>query len=112
MTELEQKKAQYYAYLKELGFSVSLDYEKDMSGIMFADIHETQEAPILVAGKTYIGYRRVEITIHYIATNTAYVKIATALKFLGQEFTVIQNDMRDTDNQNSLTLKGNKYYGN
>lgn len=107
MTE-QEKKNELIAYFKELGFSYSLDFEKDVNGTMHVDIHSAFLDQILSAGKAYISLTTIEITIKYVYTQKNFNAVKQAVKTLRDEFIITTNDM--AENIGTIVMKGQKAY--
>lgn len=103
-----EKKLELIAYLNELGFTTSLDFEQDIQGTMFADVHNGQPTQILNNGKAYLNLDNIEISLDYVYSPSAFKAVKQAILTLSEDFIIKENQMND--NIGHIVLKGNRSY--
>jgi hypothetical protein len=93
-------------FLEDLGFTVSLDYEREPMGTMFADIHEHIHT---IDGNlsTYQAFRALEIELMVIVSGESSEALRKAVNGLKDEFTIYQNNA--TDNTLKIIMRGAFY---
>lgn len=106
MVDLQKKKLDIKDFLEELGFTVSLDYEREPMGVMFAEIH-----PVIQQVNNnltiYQSFRTLEIELMVIATEETEDSLYSAVRLLSDEHFLYSNTV--TDNTNIVKLRGNYY---
>lgn len=90
-------------FLEDLGFTVSLDYEREPMGTAFADVHEHIHA---VNGNlsTYQAFRALEIEMMIIVSHDTSNMLRKAVNGLKDEFTIHQNTA--TENTLKIIMRG------
>lgn len=106
MVNLQNKKFDLKEFLEELGFTVSLDYEREPAGILFAEIHPTI-TQVNNNLSVYQAFRTLEIELMAICTEETENSIYRAVRFLSDEHYVYANTV--TDNTNIVKMRGNYY---
>ena len=106
MINLQNKKLDIKGFLEELGFTVSLDYEREPMGVMFAEIHPivSQVSNNLTI---YQSFRTLEIELMVICTEETENALYRAIQLLSDEHYLYANSI--TDNTNIIKLRGNYY---
>lgn len=106
MVNLQNKKLDIKEFLEELGFTVSLDYEREPMGTLFAEIH-----PIVSQVNNnlsvYQAFRTLEIELMVICTEETENSLYSAVRLLSDEHFVYANTI--TDNTNIVKMRGNYY---
>ncbi|QGT52457.1 hypothetical protein CHPC1161_000111 [Lactococcus phage CHPC1161] len=93
MINLQNKKLDIKEFIEELGFTVSLDYEREPTGVMFAEIH-----PIV---------NQVSNDSAIYQTFRTENSLYRAIQLLSDEHYIYANTI--TDNTNIIKLRGNYY---
>lgn len=106
MTDLQKKKLDIKDFLEELGFTVSLDYEREPMGVMFAEVHDTI-MPVNNDLKLYQAFRTVEIELMVICTEETQNSLYSAVRLLSDEHFVYANTV--TDNTNIIKMRGSYF---
>lgn len=106
MVDLQKKKLDIKDFLEELGFTVSLDYEREPTGVMFAEIHPVVQQ-INNNLTIYQAFRTLEIELMVIATEETENSLYSAVRLLSDEHFLYANTV--TDNTNIIKLRGNYY---
>nr|DAH59786.1 MAG TPA: hypothetical protein [Caudoviricetes sp.] len=106
MVNLQNKKLDLKEFLEELGFTVSLDYEREPTGTLFAEIHPTI-TQVNNNLSVYQAFRTLEIELMAICTEETENSIYSAVRLLSDEHYVYANTV--TDNTNIVKMRGNYY---
>lgn len=106
MKNLENKKLDIKEFLEELGFTVSLDYEREPTGVMFAEIHPVVQQ-VNNNLTIYQAFRTLEIEFMVICTDDTENSLYRAINLLSDEHYLYSNTI--TDNTNIIKLRGNYY---
>lgn len=106
MVDLQKKKLDIKEFLEELGFTVSLDYEREPMGTMFAEIHPTV-SQVNNNLTVYQAFRTLEIELMVICTEETENSLYSAVRLLSDEHFVYANTI--TDNTNIVKMRGNYY---
>lgn len=106
MVDLQKKKLDIKEFLEELGFTVSLDYEREPTGVMFAEIHPVVQQ-VNNNLTIYQAFRTLEIELMVIATEETENSLYNAVRLLSDEHFLYANTV--TDNTNIIKLRGNYY---
>lgn len=94
-----QNKEDIKQFLEDLGFTVSLDYEREPMGTAFADIHEVIH-DIKGNLSTYQAFKAIEIKLMIIVSHETENMLRKAVNGLRDDFTIYRNSADD----NTLTL--------
>lgn len=94
-----QNKEDIKQFLEDLGFTVSLDYEREPMGTAFADVHEHIH-DIKGNLSTYQTFRAIEIKLMIIVSHETENMLRKAVNGLRDDFTIYRN----TADDNTLTL--------
>lgn len=89
--------------LEDLGFSVSVDYEREPNGIAFADVHDYR-FDIKGNMSTYQAIKAIEIKLMIIVTDQTYTMTEKAIRALRDDYTIYRNE--ENDNQLTVILRG------
>ena len=103
MINLQNKKLDIKEFLEELGFTISLDYEREPTGVMFAEIHPIVNQ-VSNNSAIYQTFRTLEIELMVICTEKS---LYNAIQLLSDEHYIYVNTI--TDNTNIIKLRGNYY---
>lgn len=106
MTNLAVKKQEIKEFLNELDFTVSIDFELEPQGVLFADIHEVIY-PVNNNMSVYQAFRTLEVTLQAIVTDTTQGSLYRAVELMSDEYFVHTNVL--TDNELKVTMRGNFY---
>lgn len=106
MVNLQNKKLDIKQFLEELGFTVSLDYEREPTGVMFAEIHPVVQQ-VNNNLSLYQAFRTLEIELMVICTEETENTLYRAVNLLSDEHYIYSNST--TDNTNIIKLRGNYY---
>ena len=89
--------------LEDLGFTVSLDYEREPMGVAFAEVHDHL---FLFNGSmsTYQSVTGVEIQLMIIITDQTETMLRKAVTALRDDYTLYRNEA--SDNSLTLTFRG------
>lgn len=86
-------------FLEDLGFTVSLDYEREPMGTAFADVHEVIH-DIKGNLSTYQAFKAIEIKLMIIVSHETENMLRKAVNGLRDDFIIYRNSADD----NTLTL--------
>ena len=106
MINLQNKKLDIKGFLEELGFTVSLDYEREPTGVMFAEIHPIV-SQVSNNASIYQSFRTLEVELMVICTAETENSLYRAVELLSDEHYIYANTI--TDNTNIIKLRGNYY---
>lgn len=106
MINLQNKKLDIKEFLEDLGFTVSLDYEREPTGVMFAEIHPIV-SQVSNNSAIYQTFRTLEVELMVICTEETENSLYKAVQLLSDEHYIYANTI--TDNTNVIKLRGNYY---
>lgn len=108
MTLIQEEKQKAKEILSGLGIATSLDFEREPTGTIFADIHDSLPESYFAGVTQYLTLRGIEITIDFIETAQNSGIVQSALAALSYGYKV--SDKLSDENKKAIKLRGVKLY--
>ena len=108
MKKIENDKLEIKNLLDSYGVSTSLNFEREPSGVIHADIHNSEPLVYNASTTSALSLSRIEIKVDYLHTLETYALLEEILQALKTEYNVT-NEQTDL-NKGTITLRGNKLY--
>ena len=108
MRKIENDKLEIKNLLDSYGVSTSLNFEREPTGVIHADIHNSEPLLYNASTTSALSLSRIEIKIDYIHSQETYTLLGEILEAIKSEYNVT-NEQTDL-NKGTITLRGNKLY--